>query len=123
MYEYAATLAKTPLHPTGVVDGDTVHLDLDLGFYEHRVDQPYRLLRINAPEMKIVDPTTGKKTLDNPLGEAAKVALETYLVGKSLMAHTQKSDSFGRFLTELYADNTNVSDWMVTNGHAVYKTY
>jgi micrococcal nuclease len=104
MYEYAATLMR-------VVDGDTVRLDLDLGFYERRVDQPYRLLRINAPEMNTDE------------GKAAKIWLEAFLVGKSLMAHTQKSDSFGRFLTELYADNQNVSDALVSAGQAIYKTY
>jgi micrococcal nuclease len=104
MYEYAAQLVR-------VVDGDTVRLDLDLGFYERRVDQPYRLLRINAPELNTVD------------GKVSKAALETFLAGKALMAHTQKSDSFGRFLTELYADNQNVSDWLVANGFAAYKVY
>lgn len=104
MYEYAAKLVR-------VVDGDTVHLDLDLGFYAWRLGQSYRLLRVNAPELNTVE------------GKAAKTALETFLVGKTLMAHTQKSDNFGRFLAELYADNQNVSDWLVTNGFAAYKAY
>lgn len=104
MYEYAAKLVR-------VVDGDTVRLELDLGFYQRRTEQPYRLLRINAPEMSTVE------------GTLARGALETFLVGKTLMAHTQKSDNFGRFLAELYADNQNVSDWLVANGYAAYKVY
>jgi micrococcal nuclease len=104
LYTYAAKLVR-------VVDGDTVHLDLDLGFYEWRRDQSYRLLRINAPEMSTVE------------GGAAKIALEGFLAGKSLTAHTEKSDHFGRFLAELYANDESVSDWMVTNGFAIFKAY
>src|SRR6267378_104525 len=104
MFDYNASLVK-------VIDGDTVHLDLDLGFFEWRKDQSYRLLRINAPEMSTVE------------GGAAKIALEGYLQGKKLQAHTEKSDHFGRYLVELTADGQSVSDWLVTNGFAAYKTY
>ncbi len=111
MYEYKATLAVTEKHPMGVVDGDTVRLILDVGFHLQREDQPYRLLRINAPEMNTV------------AGKASKAALEKFLAGKVLVASTQKSDSFGRFLAELTADNQNVSDWLVANGYASYQVY
>jgi micrococcal nuclease len=109
LYNYAARLVRC-------VDGDTVRLDLDLGFFEWRHDQSYRLLRINAPEMS------------TPEGVEAKVALELFLSGKTLVAHTEKSDHFGRFLADITATDaagveTNVSDYMVSSGHAVYKTY
>lgn len=104
MYEYQARLIL-------VVDADTVRLDLDLGFYMTRFDQPYRLLRINAPET------------NTAAGKASKAALEGFFKDKILLAHTQKSDSFGRFLAEVYADGANVSDWLVANNHAVYQTY
>jgi micrococcal nuclease len=109
LYTYAAKLIR-------VVDGDTVRLDLDLGFFEWRHDQSYRLLRINAPEMNTVE------------GGAAKVALDGFLAGKTLVAHTEKSDHFGRFLADLTAVDAagaelNVSDWMVANGFAVFKAY
>lgn len=104
MYDFNATLGR-------VVDGDTVHLDLDLGFFEWRRDQSYRLLRVNAPEMSTSE------------GVAAKDWLATYLMGKKLTAHTEKSDHFGRYLVELTADGVSVSDALVTAGHAVYKTY
>ena len=109
LFTYGAKLIR-------VVDGDTIHLDLDLGFYQWRRDQSYRLLRINAPEMSTIE------------GQTAKVALEGFLMGKSLVAHTEKSDHFGRFLADITATDaagveTNVNDYMVTNGFAVYKTY
>lgn len=104
IYTYAARLVR-------VTDADTVRLDLDLGFYQWRLDQPYRLLRIDAPEM------------NTAAGKAAKTWLEQHLVGKSLVAMTQKSDSFGRFLIELLADNANVSDALVAGGHAAYRSF
>jgi endonuclease YncB( thermonuclease family) len=94
-----------------VVDGDTVRLILDLGFWMERLEQPYRLLRINAPEMSTVE------------GQNARAALVAFLADKALVAHTQKSDNFGRFLTELYANSENVSDYLVANGFAAYQNY
>lgn len=104
MYEYAATLVR-------VTDADTLRLTLDLGFHMRRLDQPYRLLRINAPE---------KST---EAGVAAKAWLELFLKEKPLRAMTQRSDSFGRFLAEVWAGNENLSDALVAAGHAAYKDY
>lgn len=104
MWTYPAKLVR-------VVDGDTVILDLDVGFRMKREGASYRLLRINAPEMNTAD------------GQAAKGWLESFLVGKSLCATTQKSDSFGRYLVELLANNENVSDALVAAGKASYKEY
>lgn len=105
MYQYAAKLVR-------VIDGDTVVMDLDLGFNEWRVGQPYRLARINAPEM----PTAA--------GVASKEALAQRVNGVgAFVVATSKADKYGRWLAELYADNANVNDWLVANGHAVYRTY
>lgn len=104
VFTYPASLCR-------VTDGDTVRLELDLGFYIKRLDQPYRLARINAPEM------------NTEAGKAAKGWLEVFLAGKSLQAQTFKSDSFGRFIAEVWMDGTNVSDELVKAGHAAYKTY
>lgn len=46
-YSYAATLVR-------VTDGDTVILDVDLGF-RLRAMMPFRLLGVNAPEMSTSD--------------------------------------------------------------------
>lgn len=104
MYQYRAKLVR-------VVDADTVQLDLDLGFHQWRLGQSYRLLRINAPE------------LNTPEGKDAQGKLIDFLWGKLLVAHTQRSDSFGRFLAEVYADGQNLSDWLVANGLAKYQDY
>ena len=57
-------------------------------------------------------------------GKAAKAALEGHLAGAaSFMVTTAKADSFDRWIVELYADGSNISDWLVTNGYAVYQAY
>lgn len=105
MYQYAAK-------PIRVIDADTLVLDLDLGFYQHRLGRSYRLARINAPEM------------GTPEGVAARESLVARLAGvASFLVSTSKADSFDRWIVELYADGANVSDWLVANGHAVYQVY
>ena len=100
MYSYVATLTR-------VIDGDTVVLDLDLGFYLWRRNTSYRLARINAPELSTAE------------GVTARTALVAYLAGKKLTATTTKPDKYGRSLVDLYADTQDVNDWMLTNGYAV----
>ena len=105
MYQYAARLVR-------VVDADTVVLDLDLGFYQWRLNRSYRLARINAPEMS------------TPEGVASKAALVDHLADfTTFLVSTSRADSFDRWIVELYADGANVSDWLVANGHASYHTY
>lgn len=104
MYEYSARLVRC-------VDADTLVMDLDLGFSQWRVGQSYRLLRIDAPEMSTQE------------GKAARTAVVLFLSGKALAVQTHKADSFGRFLVEVCANGENVSDWLVRNGHAVYRNY
>lgn len=105
MYSYRATLIR-------VVDGDTVYLDIDLGFGVWRRNQSYRLARIDAPEM------------GTEAGTLAKAMLDTILTGAaSLMVTTSKADKYGRWLVELYADGACVNDLLVSGGYAVYRTY
>ena len=105
MYQYSARLIR-------VVDADTVVLDLDLGFYQWRLNRSYRLARINAPE------------LSTPEGVAARAALvERLASGTTFLVSTSKADSFDRWIVELYADGADVNDWLVANGWAAYHTY
>lgn len=98
-----------------VVDGDTVDCVIDLGFgvdYNTRV----RLLGIDAPESRTRDLEEkhfGKATtkfLTEFLEESTEIYIQTELdsVGK-----------FGRVLGVLYADGTNLNDYMCLEGYAV----
>lgn len=106
MYTYAADLVR-------IIDGDTLVLNLDLGFYQWRMVRSYRLARINAPELGEPDGS----------GERSKNALAAFVVGKSLMVQTSRADSFDRWIIELFANNENASDYMVKNMQAVYRKY
>lgn len=105
MYQYQVRLVR-------VIDADTVVLDVDLGFYQWRLGRSYRLARINAPEMS------------TDAGVSARAALVAHLaLASSLLISTSKPDSFDRWISELYADGKNVSDWLVEHQLAAYHTY
>ncbi len=108
MYEYAANLVR-------VVDGDTVILDVSLGFNTWLRSVRFRLARINAPE------------LSTPAGQEAKAWLAG-LNFSALRIKSTKQDDYGRWIAELYlgtdpAATINVNDLLVTTGHAVYVKY
>ncbi len=105
MYQYSARFIRA-------VDADTVVLDLDLGFYQWRLARSYRLARINAPELNTAEGVFSR--------DALVIKLRDFT---NYMVATQRADSFDRWIVELYADGSNISDWLVLNGHAVYQVY
>lgn len=91
-----------------VVDGDTLHLSVDLGFDIKRRDS-FRLYGLNAPEMS------------TPEGVAAKAWLVAKL-GEGVLIITTRKDTrekFGRYLCTLWIDHQNVNEAMILDGHAV----
>lgn len=112
MYEYHATV-------TGVVDGDTVDLIVDLGF-RTQFSNRFRLFGINTPE------SYGKEATVE--GQASKDRLKAILpVGTSVVVKTQrdKTEKYGRYLGILYLLDakgepvaTSVNDTLVAEGHA-----
>ena len=101
MYTYTAQLVR-------VIDGDTVVLNIDLGFKTYRMNESYRLAGINAPE------------LSTPTGVLAKTHLEGLISGpKKLVVHTTKADKYGRYLVNIEIPGGMVSDRMITDGFAV----
>jgi micrococcal nuclease len=95
------------------IDGDTVEVWLEMGFY-HRWKMQIRLFGINAPEVVGAQAVAGK---------AAKAHLEQLLAGPDLLIHTIKdqADKYGgRYLGEFYRNGENLNLKMVADGHAVY---
>lgn len=93
-----------------VVDGDTVDVDIDMGFYS-TMRQRFRLLRINTPEIY------GE---EKPQGLVAKAFTQNALLGKEVVFQTTKTDSFKRWLAEIwYVDEAgnqlNISDVLLNN--------
>ncbi|MBP7710656.1 MAG: thermonuclease family protein [Rickettsiales bacterium] len=83
LYTYKATLNR-------VVDGDTIHVTLDLGFkILHK--EILRLAKINAPEAETFE---GKKAT-----EALKEILKT---APFLIVKTNKTDIYGRYIADVF---------------------
>lgn len=100
-----------------VVDGDTIDVDIDLGFYVWIRKQRIRLLDIDAPEVR------GES---KEAGLAASEYLKGLIDGKTVIIRTAKGkdgvdrdDSFGRWLATIYLDGLDVNEEMMRAGHAV----
>ena len=111
-YEYKAKVLK-------VLDGDTVEIDLDLGFNIILANQKVRLNGIDTPESRTTN------TEEKPRGLLSKKKLTEKLpVGSWQTIQTMKADSnddkFGRILgVFLMEDGKSLNQWMVDNNYAV----
>ena len=113
MYEYRCTVVK-------IIDGDTVDVDIDLGFGVWLKKERVRLYGIDTPESRTRDLEEKK------YGLAAKEFLTGMLDdegGVVLKTHKDAEGKFGRILGELwrttdYADKS-INDYMVEKRHAV----
>ena len=108
MFEYYAKVLK-------IVDGDTIDVMVDLGMGVHRKER-LRFSRINAWE------TRGEHKAKGKLAKA-RVA-ELIPVGEKIIVKTEKDKrgKFGRYLAEIIildADQTNLNDLLLNEGHAV----
>ena len=102
---------------TNVVDGDTIDVDIDLGFYVTLMNQRIRLVGIDAPERR------GETRQE---GEEATLFLRDLLEGQTIILQTIKGrddadreDSFGRWLGVVYLDGQDINQAMIDAGHAV----
>ena len=106
-----------------VVDGDTVDIDLDLGFGVKYAKQRVRLLGIDTPESRTRDLT------EKFYGKLAKAFLEDLLkVGETYSLQTTlDKGKFGRILGDFLVDDdtkvetpeVSVNQVMLDNHHAV----
>jgi micrococcal nuclease len=112
MYQYKCKINK-------VLDGDTVDIDLDLGFNIILANQRVRMAGVDTPESR----TTNKE--EKPRGLLSKKKLAEKLpVGSWQVIETQRSDNnddkFGRILgVFILEDGTKVNDWLIKNNYAV----
>jgi micrococcal nuclease len=97
-----------------VIDGDTVDVDIDLGFGITST-QRVRLKDIDAPEIRSSDLEEKKK------GFEAKIWLEDKLARKGeWIIETYKEDKYGRILGILYyvSDPVTINERMLNEGIA-----
>ena len=113
MYEYRCNVVK-------IIDGDTVDVDIDLGFGVWMRKQRIRMYGIDTPESRTRDLEEKK------YGLAAKDFLTGLLDdegGIVLRTHKDGKGKFGRILGELwrttnYADQS-INEYMIEKHHAV----
>ena len=118
MYEYRATIVK-------IVDGDTVDVDIELGFNVVLRDERVRIAGIDTPESRTRDLEEKK------FGLAAKARVKQ-LLGKTCVLKTQINKSgedmkgkFGRILGDFNVYDSDTDSWklltsiLISEGHAV----
>ena len=107
-YVYKATVLN-------IVDGDTVDLEVDLGFNITMKDR-FRLYGINAPEVRGAEKLEGRKSTE---------WLTAQLKDQDLIIKTEKDKrgKFGRWLCTLYVNSKDLNLKMVEEGFAKKADY
>lgn len=105
MYEYKAEVIR-------VIDGDTVHLMVDLGM-DVKIACKCRLYGINAPEMNTQEGKAAKNYAEVLLSEQREWIVKTF---------KDRREKYGRYLV-LICDpeehQPSINDQMIAAGHAV----
>jgi len=114
--EYDVTVIK-------IVDGDTVDVDINLGFGVWLHDERVRIMGIDTPESRTRD------RVEDLFGEAAKARLKELMKHGGKLITTEDKDGedmkgkFGRILGDFYVEHDGmkkrVTDILVEEGHAV----
>jgi micrococcal nuclease len=111
--EYDVTVIK-------VLDGDTVDVDIDLGFGVCLKDERVRIMGIDTPESRTSD------RVEDLFGEAAKARLKELMKdgGKLITTENKHGEDmkgkFGRILGDFRVpDGRKVTDIMIEEGHCV----
>ena len=113
MYEYKAKVLK-------VIDGDTVDVDIDLGFGIVLTDERVRIMGIDTPESRTSD------KVEKVFGLAAKEKLKSLLGEWTTLKTFAAKDGedmkgkFGRILGDFITkDGRMITDIMIESSHAV----
>ena len=112
MYEYKVNIIK-------VIDGDTVDVDIDLGFGMWIKDERVRIMGIDTPESRTRD------LVEKKFGLASKEKLKS-LLGETAILKTQVNKQgedmkgkFGRILGDFIVDGKKAGEILIKEGHAV----
>lgn len=113
-YEYNAKVIE-------VIDGDTIVVDIDLGFDVKLANQKVRLLGVDTPESRTSD------NIEKLFGLASKDYTKKFIeqcADKNIILKTYLSDSeekFGRLLGEIINPQTKkvLNEELINNNYAV----
>ena len=109
MYIYKAKV-------TNIVDGDTVDVEIDLGF-GIKMNERIRLYDIDTPEIRTRD--LNEKARGIAAKDFLTKTLKSYNNNIIIKTHFNKRGKFGRILGELYSPDmtSNINQLLVTEGH------
>ena len=112
MWEYRAKVKR-------VIDGDTVDVDVDLGFGIWQKNERVRIMGIDTPESRT------RNKIEKKFGLAAKAKLKLLLGKKTVLKTTinkkgvDMKGKFGRVLGDFLLNDKSVAKIMCEEGHAV----
>lgn len=113
MYEYRCKVIR-------VIDGDTVDVDIDLGFQVWIRGERVRIMGIDTPESRTSDKT------EKVFGLASKARLKELLHGEVILktevskAGEDMKGKFGRILGDfILEDGRRATEVLIEEGHAV----
>ena len=108
MYKYNCKIVR-------VIDGDSVIVDIDLGFNHFIHNESIRLYGCDTPECRTRDAT------EKAAGLLAKKFVEEALhVGGTYKLQTEEKGKFGRYLGTIYlTDETSINDVLIKERLAV----
>ena len=113
MYEYKAELDR-------VVDGDTVDVNIDLGFGIWLKKERVRVMGIDTPESRTSDP------IEKVFGKAASARLKELIEHDCILCTTKDRSGeddrgkYGRVLGDFrLSDGRMATDVLIEEGHAV----
>ena len=108
MYRYKVEVTR-------VVDGDTVDVDIDLGFGMTYKIQRVRMKGIDTPESRTRD------LVEKKFGLASKEFLKSQLKDQEIELVSHDKGKFGRILGELFVGSSaySINKIMIDNHHAV----
>ena len=106
-YVFNATVLK-------IIDGDTIDVDVDLGWNISVVNQRIRLYGVDCPESRTRDLEEKK------YGLAAKAFVEKFIpLGSTALLNTKEKGKYGRFLGDFKVKNQWLCTELLKHRHAV----
>jgi micrococcal nuclease len=108
LYQYKVSVAR-------IVDGDTVDVDVDLGFGVWLRNERIRLAGVDTPEKRTRDP------IEKKAGVKASEFTAKMLTGADeiiLVSHEKGKGKYGRILGTLMCDGMSLNDALISSGNA-----
>jgi len=105
MYTYNAIVSK-------VYDGNTITVDIDLGFGIWKKKESIRLMGIDTPELR------GTFEIEKQKAVEARDFLHSLIMFKPIQIVSHGKDKYGRYLADVFFKNVNINQHLIIKGYA-----